>query len=83
MSRFFLIRQLFLASKLCQLMQDDGIKYPIDLCRVVIKICPKLTDFICEYLKLDCIEIVLEAEERATRMRRQNGVKLIAKYQFD
>ena len=37
----------------------------------VIKIYEKLTYFVCEFLKVDCIEIVLEAEERATK-RLQN-----------
>ena len=26
-----------------------------------------LTDFFCEYLKVDCVEIELEAKERATK----------------
>ena len=37
-----------------------------------MKVCLKLTDFICEYLKVDCIESDLEAEEIA-RKRLQNA----------
>ena len=42
-----------------------------------------LTDFFCEYLKVDCVEIELEAKERATKglqnVSKKHGGNFVAK----
>ena len=59
----------FLASKLCQVMQGDWIKRHMNPYQVM-KVSLKPVNFIVEYLKVECIGIVLEAEDGATEIRK-------------